>query len=89
MQMDDESAGSGRVLEVSTTESHLQLYTGCGLDGSVTGKSGARYERYAGVCLECEGYPDGANTPSLGDIILPPGRLKREATAYAFKTLGD
>jgi aldose 1-epimerase len=78
---------SGRVLEVSTTETHLQFYTGAFLDGSLIGKSGAPYQQYAGICLECENYPDGANAPSLGDIILHPGTTQREITAYAFSTL--
>lgn len=76
--------GSGRVLEISTTATHLQLYTSTGLDGSLTGKSGAVYSQYSGVCLECEGYPDGANRPGLGDIILRPGNPRREVTRYAF-----
>ena len=76
--------GSGRVLDVTTTESYLQLYTGAGLDGTLTGKSGVPYARHAGVCLECEGYPDGANAPGLGDIILRPGHPQRQTTAYAF-----
>ena len=78
---------SGRVLEVSTTETHLQLYAGTGLDGSLTGKSGVPYARHAGGCLECEGYPDRANAPHLGDIILRPGHPRRETTAYAFHLL--
>jgi aldose 1-epimerase len=77
---------SGRVLEVSTTKAFIQLYTGTGLDGSLTGKSGARYARHAGVCLECEGYPGGTNASSMGDIILRPGDTKRETTAFAFST---
>ena len=80
--------GSGRVLEVSTTETYLQLYTGAALDGSLIGKSGTPYARYAGVCLECHGYPDGANVASLGDIILRPGVLQRQTTAYAFSIAG-
>lgn len=75
---------SGRALDVSTTASYLQLYTGVGLDGSCAGKQGASYERYAGVCLECEGYPDGANDPSMGNILLHPGQLKTELTQFAF-----
>src|ERR1035441_7739637 len=78
---------SGRVLELSTTESYLQLYTGTGLDGLLAGKSGIYYGRHAGVCLECEGYPDGANSPSLGDNILRPGKPRREITTYSFSTL--
>ncbi len=76
---------SGRVLEVSTTADYLQLYSGSGLDGSVVGKSGVPYARHAGICLECEGYPDGANVPQMGDIILRPGFPRRETTAYAFQ----
>jgi aldose 1-epimerase len=79
--------GSGRVLELSTTESYVQLYTGVGLDGSLTGKSGTRYARHAGVCLECEGYPDGANIPSMGNNILRPGKARSEITSYSFSTL--
>jgi aldose 1-epimerase len=78
---------SGRVLDVCTTEAYVQLYTGAGLDGSVTGKSGTNYSRYAGVSLECEGYPDGANAPSMGDIVLRPGEIRQQTTAYAFATL--
>lgn len=75
---------SGRVLEVGTTASYLQFYTGDALDGSLIGKSGLPYLPYAGLCLECEGYPDGANRPELGDIILRPGQSRRECTSYAF-----
>jgi aldose 1-epimerase len=79
---------SGRLLDVSTTASHLQLYTGASLDGSLIGKSGIPYTRHAGLCLECEGYPDGVNTPALGDTVLRPGKPRREMTAYAFLTSG-
>jgi aldose 1-epimerase len=75
---------SGRVLTVSTTEDYIQFYTGAKLDGSLTGKSGRPYGPFGGLCLECEGYPDGANVPALGDIILRPGRTARQTTIYAF-----
>ncbi|MGA7521510.1 MAG: aldose epimerase family protein [Acidobacteriaceae bacterium] len=78
---------SGRALDVSTTATHLQLYTSRGLDGSLTGKSGTVYPQYSGVCLECEGYPDGANQPHLGDIILRPGIPRQEVTRYAFSSI--
>lgn len=74
----------GRCLTVSTTEDCLQLYTGVALDGSHTGKSGKPYGPHAGLCLECEGYPYGANTPSLGNIILRPGETFRQTSHYAF-----
>jgi aldose 1-epimerase len=78
--------GSGRVLDVFTTETHLQLYTGALLDGSLVGKSGTAYARHAGLCLECHGYPDGVNAPGLGDITLRPGQHLRRATEYTFCT---
>lgn len=75
---------SGRILTVDTTEACLQLYTGASLDGTLAGKSGHRYVRHAGLCLECEGYPDSPNTPALGDITLRPGAPQRHTTAYRF-----
>jgi aldose 1-epimerase len=75
---------SGRALNVSTTETHLQLYTAAALDGTLTGKSGVRYGRYAGICLECHGYPDGANAPLFSNNILRPERPQRHTTMYAF-----
>lgn len=75
---------TGRVLDVSTTATHLQFYGGTLLDGSLTGKSGVAYTRNAGLCLECEGYPDGVNRPEFGNIIVRPGSPQRQTTAYAF-----
>jgi aldose 1-epimerase len=75
---------TGRVLEVSTTDTYLQLYTSAFLDGSLVGKSSRTYAKHGAVCLECHGYSDGANTSELGDIILRPGKPQRRATSYAF-----
>jgi len=79
--------GSGRALDISSTESHLQLYTSAALDGSLIGKSGARYARHGAVCLECHGYPDGANATSFCDNVLRPGQPQRHTTMYAFSTV--
>ena len=75
---------SGRVMTVSTTEHYLQLYTGCHLDGSLTGKSGKPYSRFAGLCLECEGYPDASNAAMREHTLLQPGQTQRSATSYTF-----
>lgn len=79
-----EDPASGRVLTVLTTERTLQLYTGSGLDGSLKGKSGTAYARHAGVCLECQGFPDVANMALRKEILIRPGETRRNATAYAF-----
>jgi aldose 1-epimerase len=77
---------AGRVLTVSTTERCFQFYSGVSLDGACTGKLGRPYRAHAGLCLECEGYPDGANNPAFGDILLRPGQPSRQTTVYSFST---
>ena len=79
--------GSGRALTVYTTEEYLQLYVGVSIPPNLAGKSGQSYVPHAGLCLECEGYPDGANVPAMGDIILRPGQTHRQATIYSFTTV--
>lgn len=79
-----EDPASGRVLDVHTDEPCLQFYTAVSLDHSTTGKSGDTHGPFGGFCLECEGYPDGPNSPDLGDIILRPDRPYRRTTVYAF-----
>jgi aldose 1-epimerase len=80
-----EDPGSGRVLEVSTTEPGMQLYTGNFLDGTLTGKSGRPYGRRTGFALETQHYPDSPNRPEFPSTILKPGEVYRSKTVYAFK----
>lgn len=75
---------SGRSLEVRTDEACLQFYTGAYLDGSFTGKSGVPYAAHHGICLECQGYPDGVAHPEFGDLMVRPGQSRRRTTVYAF-----
>jgi len=76
---------SGRVMDVSSSESCLQFYTGKFLgDDPLKGKSGTIYPAYGGLCLECHGYPDGVNKPEIDDIILRPGETYRQTTVYRF-----
>jgi aldose 1-epimerase len=75
---------TGRTLEVRTDESNLQFYTGSHLDGTCTGKGGKSYGKHGALCLECQGYADGASHPELGDIMVRPGQPQRRTTIYAF-----
>ena len=68
-----EEPESGRVLEVYTTEPGLQFYSGNGLDGSIVGRGGQRYERHAGFCLETQRFPDSPNQSAFPSAILRPG----------------
>lgn len=75
---------SGRIMEVLSTETCVQFYTGVFLDGSFTGKSGVPYGPHAGLCLECQGYADGVNHPEFASGLLRPGETYRQTTAYRF-----
>lgn len=74
--------GSGRVLQVSTTEPGVQFYTGNFLDGSQTGKTGVAYARRSGFCLETQHFPDSPNQPAFPTTSLEPGQLFRSTTTW-------
>lgn len=76
--------GSGRTLEVLTTEPGVQFYTGNVLDGSVVGKGGVRHGRRAGLCLETQHFPDSPNQPAFPATILRPGERYAQTTVYRF-----
>lgn len=78
--------GSGRLLEVHSTEAGVQLYTGNHLDGSQIGKGGVRYQQYAGFCLETQHYPDSVNRPEFPSPILRPAQLYTQTTTFRFAT---
>jgi aldose 1-epimerase len=71
---------SRRVLEVATTEPGLQVYTGNRLDGSLVGTSGRAYERFAGIALETQHFPDAPNQSSFPAPWLRPGEVYSSVT---------
>jgi aldose 1-epimerase len=73
---------SGRVLEVDTTEAGLQVYTGNFLDGTLVGRSGTRYRKHAGLCLETQTFPDSPNHPNFPPAVLRPGETYRHRVVY-------
>lgn len=75
--------GSGRTLEVRTTQPGVQFYTGNFLDG-IPGKRGALYGKHAGFCLETQGFPDAPNQAAFPDCVYGPGRAYRERTVFSF-----
>jgi aldose 1-epimerase len=75
--------GSGRVLEISTTEPGLQFYSGNFLMGQ-TGKGGATYVYRGALCLECQHFPDSIHQPSFPSTLLTPGETYRQTTVLRF-----
>lgn len=78
-------AGSGRILEVFTTEPMVQFYTGAMMEPGEPGKR-TPYDVHSGLCCETQNYADGVNRPELGDIILRPGQHYASTTIYRLAT---
>ena len=78
---------SWRQLEVWTTEPGVQFYTGNFLDGTLTGKSGKRYQRRSGFCFETQHFPDSPNHPSFPTTTLKKGATYNSTTIYKFGIL--
>lgn len=77
---------SGRVLEVSTTEPGVQLYSGNSLDSTRPGAAGRPYRQGDGFCLETQHFPDSPNHDSFPTTVLRPGQTLRSTTVYRFET---
>lgn len=77
---------SGRVMEVLTTEPGIQFYSGNFLDGSLKGKGGVAYQRYAALCLEAQHFPDAPNHPNFPTTVLRAGDRYHQKTIYRFTT---
>lgn len=74
-------SGTGRTLDVSTTEPGLHFYSGNDLDGRP-------HAHRSGFCLETQHYPDSPNHPEFPSTVLQPGQRYRSRTVFAFGVLG-
>jgi aldose 1-epimerase len=77
---------TGRTMEVYTTEPGLQFYSGNFLDGSDKGRGGIKYDKYAGLCLETQHWPDSPNHENFPSTFLRPGQLYTHRTVHKFYT---
>jgi aldose 1-epimerase len=75
---------SGRVMEITSTEPGVQLYSGNFLDGTLTGKKGVAYRRYWGLVLETQHFPDSVNQPNFPSYVLKAGQTYTSETVYRF-----
>jgi aldose 1-epimerase len=81
--------GSGRVMDVQSTEPGVQLYTGNHLAGGAPGTSGGVYPARGGLCLEPQKFPDSPNKPAFPSARLDPGQEYRHDMAFRFRTAAD
>ena len=77
---------SRRVMTVETTEPGVQFYSGNFIDGSMPNRTGGRYPRRSGLCLETQHYPDSPNQPNFPSTTLKPGETRRSTTLFSFST---
>lgn len=79
--------GSGRVLEIHTTEPGIQFYSGNFLKGD-PGKGGRKYVHRGALCLETQHFPDSINQPAFPSVVLEPGQVYTHTTVHRFRTEG-
>jgi aldose 1-epimerase len=77
---------TGRVLTVLTTQPGVQFYTSNFLDGTIKGKGGIGYPKYAALCLETQHFPDSPNQPKFPSTVLRPGEHFHSVTIFRFST---
>jgi len=68
-----EHSGSGRILEMYTTEPGVQFFSGNNVNRT-------------GFCLETQHFPDSPNHPHFPPVILRPGQSFQSTTIYKFLT---
>lgn len=73
--------GSGRVMEVTTSQPGLQLYSGNNLTGF---EPHGGHSRFAGLCLETQHFPDSPNRPEFPSIVLGQGEQYSQLTIHRF-----
>jgi len=79
-----EEPTSGRIMEVSSNEPAIVLYTGNYLDGTIRGKRNVAYDRHAGLCLEPGRLPDAVHHDHFAPMILEPGQVYSHRCSYRF-----
>jgi len=75
---------SGRRMECWTDQPGVQFYSGNFLDGGATGKDGAVYKQYHGLCFETQHYPDSINHSNFPSVVLRPQEHYHSVTEYRF-----
>jgi aldose 1-epimerase len=78
--------GSGRRLEVRTSEPGVQVYTANKLLGSQVDADGRTMRQGDAVAIETQHFPDSPNQPHFPSTVLRPGEVYRSITEFAFST---
>ena len=74
--------GSGRSMELWTTEPGVQMYTANTVE--MVGRGGAAYHPHCGVAFEPQHYQNSPNHPEFPTTVLRPGQTFRSTSEYRF-----
>ena len=77
---------TGIVMDVSTTQPGLQLYSDNIGTRTQVGKGGKTYRTFYSMSLETEGYLDAINHPNFPSKLVAPGQPLHEVTEFKFST---
>ncbi|HJO94539.1 MAG TPA: aldose epimerase family protein [Victivallales bacterium] len=81
------SESTGIKLDVITDQAVVVCYTGNSLDNSITGKSGVKYAKNYGFCLETQGPPDAVHHPNFPNVIISPEKPFAQNTTWKFSVI--
>jgi aldose 1-epimerase len=76
--------GSGRIMEVLTTEPSIHVYTAGYMSGKDKGAQGAPYRAFDAVALEAQHFQDTPHRPEFPTTLLRPGQTYQATTIYRF-----
>jgi aldose 1-epimerase len=77
--------GSGRVLEVWTTQPGVQIYTANFV--SKRAVTERRYRPHGAIAFEAQHFPNSPNEPNFPSTAIVPGMPLHEVTEFRFKTM--
>jgi aldose 1-epimerase len=77
--------GSGRVMDVWTTQPGIQLYLPNN-EKPLIGKGGAQYIKRGAFCLETQHFANAPNIPAFPSTELKPGKIFYQVTEFRFAT---
>lgn len=72
--------GTGRVLRIWSDQPGVQVFVANTFDGTMIGKSGRGYRRWAGFTAETQHFPDSPNHPAFPSTVLAAGQTLTTST---------
>ncbi len=82
-----EHSGSGRAMDVLTTEPGMLFYSGYFTSDLLKRENGDQYGRYKAFCCETHRYPNGPNLDDAPKTITYPGEPYTSKTIFKFYTI--